>query len=41
MDFPKVFQIQDNILLGLSGLATDIQTFLAKMKFKVNLYTLR
>ena len=25
-NFQKVFRIQDNILLGLSGLATDIQT---------------
>ena len=25
-NFQKVFKIQDNILLGLSGLATDIQT---------------
>jgi 20S proteasome subunit beta 3 len=26
MNFQKVFKIQDNILMGLSGLATDIQT---------------
>jgi 20S proteasome subunit beta 3 len=25
-NFQKIFKIQDNILLGLSGLATDIQT---------------
>ena len=25
-NFQKVFQMQDNILLGLSGLGTDIQT---------------
>ena len=25
-NFQKVFRIQDNILMGLSGLATDIQT---------------
>lgn len=25
-NFQKVFQMQDNILLALSGLATDIQT---------------
>lgn len=25
-NFQKVFKIQDNILMGLSGLATDIQT---------------
>jgi len=26
MNFQKVFKVQDNILMGLSGLATDIQT---------------
>ena len=25
-NFQKTFQLQDNILLGLTGLATDIQT---------------
>jgi len=25
-NFQKVFKIQDNILMGLTGLATDIQT---------------
>jgi len=25
-NFQKVFKIQENILMGLSGLATDIQT---------------
>jgi 20S proteasome subunit beta 3 len=25
-NFQKVFKIQDNILLGLTGLATDVQT---------------
>lgn len=25
-NFQKIFKIQDNILMGLSGLATDIQT---------------
>jgi 20S proteasome subunit beta 3 len=25
-NFQKVFRIQDNILMGLAGLATDIQT---------------
>jgi 20S proteasome subunit beta 3 len=25
-NFQKIFQMQDNILLGLSGLGTDIQT---------------
>ena len=25
-NFQKVFKIQDNILMGLAGLATDVQT---------------
>jgi len=40
-NFQKVFKMQDNILLGLTGLASDIQTFHATMEFKLNLYTLR
>ncbi len=40
-DFEKVFKIQDNIIMGLGGLGTDIQTFSAKMEEKVNLYRLR
>lgn len=37
----KVFKMQDNILLGLAGLATDIQTFHRKMRYKLKLYQLR
>lgn len=37
----KVYRIQDNILLGLNGLATDMQTFALEMKRKVELYRLR
>ena len=33
--------MQDNILLGLAGLATDIVTFHRKMKYKLKLYQLR
>jgi len=40
-NFQKVFKMQDNILLGLTGLASDIQTFHSLMEFKLNLYTLR
>jgi 20S proteasome subunit beta 3 len=39
--FQKVFKMQNNILMGLSGLATDIQTFHRKMQFKLNMYKLR
>lgn len=37
----KVYKIQDNILLGLSGLATDMQTFALLMKRKVELYRIK
>ncbi|KAL4450825.1 hypothetical protein ABPG74_011667 [Tetrahymena malaccensis] len=40
-NFQKVFRIQDNILLGLTGLATDVQTFHRLIQYKVNLYRLR
>lgn len=40
-NFQKVFKMQDNILLGISGLATDIQTFHAKMEYKLNMFRLR
>ena len=37
----RIFKIQDNILLGLSVLATDIQTFSFEMLRKVELYRIR
>lgn len=40
-DFQRVFKMQDNIIMGLSGLGTDIQTFSALMEQKINLYTLK
>ena len=40
-DFQRVFKIQDNLIMGLGGLGTDIQTFSALMEQKVNLYTLK
>ena len=40
-DFQRVFKLQDNIIMGLGGLGTDIQTFSALMEQKVNLYTLK
>lgn len=36
--FKKVFVMQNNIILGLGGLATDIQTFYKIMKFKLKMY---
>lgn len=40
-DFQRVFKIQDNLIMGLGGLGTDIQTFSALMEQKVNLYSLK
>jgi len=40
-DFPKIFKITNRIYLGLSGLATDIQTVLNRIKFRLNMYELR
>lgn len=40
-DFQRVFKMQENIIMGLSGLGTDIQTFSALMEQKINLYTLK
>lgn len=40
-DFQRVFKYQDNLIMGLGGLGTDIQTFSALMEQKVNLYTLK
>ena len=33
--------MQDNIIMGLGGLGTDVQTFSALMEEKINLYTLK
>ncbi|KAL0481890.1 proteasome subunit beta-3 [Acrasis kona] len=37
----KAYPIHQKCLLGMAGLATDVQTFLEKMKFRVNMYKLR
>ena len=34
--FQRVFKVNDMTLMGLSGLATDVQTFNAQMKFRMN-----
>lgn len=41
MDFDKVFEMIPKLYVGLPGLATDTQTVALRLKFKVNLYTLR
>ena len=40
-DFQRVFKMQDNIIMGLSGLGTDVQTFSSRMEQEINLYRLK
>ena len=40
-DFPKVYRIHEHLLIGLPGLATDVQTVLNKVRFREKLYALR
>lgn len=40
-DFPKVFEINPHLWVGLPGLVTDIQTVCDKLKFRTSLYELK
>mmetsp|Transcript_33320 Transcript_33320/g.55089 ORF Transcript_33320/g.55089 Transcript_33320/m.55089 type:complete len:206 (-) Transcript_33320:336-953(-) len=40
-EMKKVFQMNDKVLVGLTGLASDMQTLEQKFRFKNNLYRLR
>jgi 20S proteasome subunit beta 3 len=40
MDKPKLYKINDKCFIGLGGLASDNQTLLEKLRFRVNLYKL-
>ncbi|KAJ1461953.1 nucleophile aminohydrolase [Pelagophyceae sp. CCMP2097] len=40
-DFEKVFKMNDRTFVGLAGLASDVQTLRATLKFKLSLYALR
>lgn len=40
-DFKKVFQVNDKILVGFSGLATDLQTLEQRLRMRCNMYKLR
>lgn len=40
-DMPKVHRIHDKCYVGLSGLVTDMQTFRAKIDYRVKMYELR
>lgn len=37
----KIFELGDRLFLGMSGLATDIQTVSQKLQYKCNIYKLR
>lgn len=39
-DFKKVYKMHDKLYCGLAGLATDVQTLSANLKFRLNLYKL-
>ncbi|CAD2096036.1 proteasome subunit beta type-3, putative [Plasmodium vinckei] len=40
-NFTKIFKINDHIYVGLSGLATDIQSLYELLRYRVNLYQIR
>eukprot|EP01089_Gocevia_fonbrunei_P006081 TRINITY_DN165_c0_g2_i2.p1 TRINITY_DN165_c0_g2~~TRINITY_DN165_c0_g2_i2.p1 ORF type:complete len:206 (-),score=32.41 TRINITY_DN165_c0_g2_i2:91-708(-) len=40
-DFPKIYQINSKAYVGLSGLVSDAQTVVHRLKFRTNLYKLR
>lgn len=40
-EFQKIFQMGPKLFVGLPGLATDVQTVSNRLKFRLNLYTLR
>ncbi|XP_030397534.1 proteasome subunit beta type-3 [Gopherus evgoodei] len=40
-DFQKIFPMGDRLYIGLSGLATDVQTVAQRLKFRLNLYELK
>lgn len=40
-EFPKIMSVHDRLYLGLSGLATDVQTLQELFKFRSELYKLK
>jgi 20S proteasome subunit beta 3 len=40
-DFQRIFKIHDRLYIGLSGLATDVQTMHQRLQFRHKLYQLR
>ncbi|KAL7496852.1 hypothetical protein ACHAWT_005045 [Skeletonema menzelii] len=41
MDFQKIFKMNDSLMVGLAGLASDVQTLDQLLRFRMNLYELR
>jgi 20S proteasome subunit beta 3 len=37
----RIYQFQDKVFMGMAGLISDLQTFSAKLKFRLKLYELR
>ena len=40
-DFQRIFRVNDKCFVGLSGLASDVQTVMDRINFRMNLYKLR
>lgn len=40
-DFEKIFEMGPHLFLGLPGLATDVQTVMERLRFRLNLYELK
>ncbi|XP_014215969.1 proteasome subunit beta type-3 [Copidosoma floridanum] len=40
-DFQKVFEMGSHLYVGLPGLATDVQTVMERLRFRLNLYELK
>ena len=41
MSFQKIFKMNDSLMVGLAGLASDVQTLDQLLRFRMNLYELR
>jgi 20S proteasome subunit beta 3 len=40
-DFQKIYKMTDRVMVGLTGLATDVQTLQQLLTFKINMYKLK
>ena len=41
MDYKRIFKTTDRSLTGIIGLAADIETFAAYLRYRINIYQLR